>query len=266
MHDNADEPTDELLDDLGLQPAPELDLPAGPADALELVVGPFALADDDVRAAVCMHVTSEVDGWRARVQEARSEAARTPDFEIGDISLIAHGDRVMFFHWSDRLLWVGRPVTIWGSNNKIQSMVPARVKAERVGGSRLIISKVPAPMLRVARFEAASMPDWCMLLNKLENAQIFCGPLDVSSPSPPLCVVCTAHPTSASQSMNFDLYRCISCTTDWHMECARSWSADLHDSQFADAAFVCPCCCRHDRVGLELPGLPAFDHVAPDID
>jgi hypothetical protein len=246
--DHQDHPEDHA----GAGAPPDADISDGGAGSAggpppRLPVGPLALsiAYDRVR----LDVEEAIKQSKELLALAR-EFALAAGFAAVDrptnhsISLIEHDGQVMWAYWTDSSAWEMRPLTVQGSDHFIQAIVPHRVIKRQVIGCRIIVGKVPATMRMRRQSYADKVPEWCMTLFKHASAQFFSGPLDPDDPLTSSCVVCLEGSESGVRSApaDWELHRCVDCTTVWHRECARAYKASLSWTAFDSGSFQCPLC------------------------
>jgi hypothetical protein len=253
----AAEPADVLWDDAGLveeEPAAdataataELDGLGGEtgADPDVLTVGPLAESTsyEPVKKDVQTRVDEFVDLLKLSFEFA--EAVSLQPISNGGISLVVHGDEVMWVRWTEAAVFQARQLTVHGHENAIKAIVANRVPKIELVGCKIVLSNAPVTMKMRTESFADRMPEWCMRLYIHHLTQQFCGPLDKADSKTGCCIVCVAGDAYMVRSGfdDWDIFRCKTCLTTWHLECARCFrGVRFYPAAVCSFDFRCPIC------------------------
>lgn len=229
----GDEPSDEEASDGDERPVSETELPAE-------APGPPRALPDDIRDVVLAELASAADDGRRAIAAATNRAAHCSRDPIGRgfISLVVLGDSVQYVRWESTATMEARAVRL-DRFDRIIYNIPFRTSIESFAGATLVIHDIPATMQRVTAMYRSNMPDWCVLMRRFHQTQLFSGPLALLG-SEADCVVCQTmrrHGHAPWPLAVPDCFSCIACLLTWHGECALALNADvqLHP-------FTCPSC------------------------
>ena len=200
---------------------------------------PYDNVPEEVRARVVARVQEEAAAGHGRISEIMRQArdhSTHPIIDLG-ISLVDFEGAIYFVRWSNAADRRGHPVRL-DVDNGIMMTVAFRHEAVPITGCDIIISNVPARMIRAPRPHLRTpMPAWCLQVRDHVASQSFSGPLVGTM----TCIVCDSarfFDNPLSGIAKIDLYRCRRCGLCWHEFCAFN-----ADEEICFEPFLCPPCC-----------------------
>ena len=173
----------------------------------------------------------------SRCVAAASEHSTHPPID-GGISLICDDHQnVYFIRWIDAAARKGYSVRLDGEN-RIYMTVAFRHESIDVTGCRLIISNVPARMLRapVPRLRTP-MPPWCLTVRDHSQTKLFSGPCVGHAFACVVCETVREHEWEPRVTADNSIHTCVQCGLSWHTECAID-----ADEEVTFYEFVCQPC------------------------
>ena len=155
------------------------------------------------------------------------------------MSLVVHDEQVSFIYCNDFELKRGRRIEL-NQNKTIKAIIWHQTPVLDLCAARLIVSHVPVVYLQRKSSEADPIPRWCLFLYKLEQAQLFSGPM--SDKFSVDCVVCWQRNNLGKDFLSCPepIYTCRSCCAFWHAACAKSLGGRSYAMNAA--AFTCAAC------------------------
>ena len=152
------------------------------------------------------------------------------------MSLVVHDEQVFLIYWNDFELKRGRRIEL-NPNKTLKTIIWHQTPVLDLSAARLVVSHVPVVYLHRKSSEADPIPWWCLRLCKLEQAQLFSGPM--SDKSGVDCVVCWQRNNLGKYFLSGPepIYTCRSCGGFWHAACAKSLGGRSH--AINAAAFTC---------------------------
>ena len=215
---DADE---ELLDEHGFDELePILEMPAEVAEPAPVApVAAVLFAASDARAI------GELVAESLRALQTSQEQAREVELTLlsnKTVSLVCHvspADHVpdvFYVIWTDACNRMGRRVNIDIAGG---ARLPGPTKPQSYEGCRVIVNvcklTVSLPGSRPL------IPSWCQTLRRHEQTLLYVGPYG----SPGDKVACVACQVLGCELEAFEVYRCQTCDSAWHYECARRGGA-----------------------------------------